>query len=245
MMGYTQPRGSQSTSQPGTSGLNFDPHYVISRRTSRSSSSSRRNARSTPGQAKKSTFVKNLTIIAYDKNRPRKFSTRDATFIISGLIEVQPHSSEEDIRSAIYSTITNSELECIDTSKYGSSDFEFVKRSGYMFRVSECALNFQFNANALKTLAGQGDIYVRLTKDVLKEVLEQNHDNSVWSDDSDFEDPPPKSKVTLAKDVVYVPDTPPPRCPDSSPSNSPASKKPKCNDTFSSDFAELKFEQLY
>ena len=105
---------------------------------------------------------------------------------------------------------------------------------------------FQFNADALKTLAGQGDVYVRLTKDVPKEVSEQNHDNSVWSDDSDFEDPPPKSKVILAKDVVvYVPDTPPPRSPESSPSNSPASKKPKCNDTFSSDFAELKFEQLY
>ena len=86
---------------------------------------------------------------------------------------------------------------------------------------------------------------MRLTKDVLK-VLEKNHDNSVWNDNSDFEDPPPKSKVTLAKDVVvYIPDTPPSRSPKSLPSNSPASKKPKCNDSFSLDSAELKFEQLY
>lgn len=253
VMGYSQSRGGHSTSQPGTSGLNFDPHYIISRRNSRSSSSSRRKAGSTPGPAK-SPIVKNLTIIAYDKNRPRQFNTREATFIISGMIEIQPNSPEEDIRSAISSTITNSEADCIDTSKYGPSDFEFVKRSRHTFRVPECAPSFRFNSDALKTLAGQGDVYVRLTKDVPKE---HSHDvTSVWSDDSDFETPvlvpstPSKPKVSLETsekgddDVVYVPDTPPPRSPES-PTNSPASKKLKRNETCSSEFAELEFEQLY
>ena len=63
VMGYTQSRGSHSTSQPGTSGLNFDPHYIVSRRNFRSSSSSRRKAGSTPGPAKKSPVPRNLTII--------------------------------------------------------------------------------------------------------------------------------------------------------------------------------------
>ena len=257
VMGYSQSRGSRSTSQPGTSGLNFDPHYIVSRRTSRASSSSRRRAGSTPGPAKKNPVVKNLTIIAYDKNCPRQFSTREATFIISGLIEIQPNSSEEDIRSSISSTITNSEAECIDTSNYGPGDFEFVKRTGHTFRVPDCAPGFQFNADALKTLAGQGDVYVRLTKDVPKQMSERNHEaTSGWSDDSDFETPvlPPstplklkKAKVTSEKsddDVVFVRETPPPQSPES-PSNSPASKKPKCNETGNSEFAELKFEQLY
>ena len=258
-MGYTQSRGNHSTTQPGTSGLNFDPHYIVSRRSSRASSSSRRMSGSTPGPAKKNPVVKNLTIIAYHKNCPRQFSTREATFILSGLIEIQPNLSEEGIRSAISSTITNSEVECIDTSKYGPNDFEFVKRSGHTFRVPECAPGFQFNADALKTLAGQGDVYVRLTKDVPKQMSERNHEaNSGWSDDSDFETPMPlpstpsnlkKARVSLDTsdkddDVVYVPETPPPRSPES-PSNSPASKKPKCNETCSSEFAELKFEQLY
>lgn len=262
-MGHTSSSSSSSsrvnpTSQPSTSGLNFDPHYIMTRRTSRASSSSRsRKSGSTP--ARKNPIVKNLTIISFDENCPRQFSTKDATFIISGLIEILPSSSEEEIRSAICSTITNSETECIDTSKYGPTDFEFVKRSGHTFRVPECAPGFQFNADALKTLAGQGDVYVRLTKDVPKQKSECSHDaSSGWSDDSDFETPmvlPPtpsnlkKAKASLetsekGDDVVYVAETPPPQSP-GSPSNSPASKKPRCSDTCSSEFDELKFEQLY
>ena len=67
------------------------------------------------------------------------------------------------------------------------SDFEFMKCFGHTFRVPECALSFQFNFDALKMLAGQGDVYIRLTKDVSKE---HDHDaTSAWSDDSDFETP--------------------------------------------------------
>lgn len=161
VMGYTPSRISHSTSQAGTSGLNFDPHSVITR----SSSKSCVKASSSPGPAKKSSTVKNLTVVAHNKSCPRQFSTREATFIISGLIEIQPNSSEEKIRSSITATIKNADVDCIDTSKYGPTDFEFLKPSGHTFRVPECAPGFQFNADALKTLAGQGDVYVRLTKD--------------------------------------------------------------------------------
>ena len=79
------------------------------------------------------------------------------------------------------------EADCTDISMHVPSDFEFMKCFGHTFRVPECALSFQFNFDALKMLAGQGDVYIRLTKDVSKE---HDHDaTSAWSDDSDFETP--------------------------------------------------------
>ena len=180
-MGHASAR-RDSTSQPGPSGLNFDPQYLVTRRSSRSSgsrSSSSSRKRSTQPK-KKNPMVKNLSITSFDPNRPKQFNTKDATFIISGLIEIDPDSSEEDIRCVIGATISNADVESLDTSKCSPADFEFVKRSGHVFRVPDCAPGFQFNAD---TLTGQGDLYIRLMKDVPKQASANSPVQ--LSDDSD------------------------------------------------------------
>ena len=88
-------------------------------------------------------------------------------------------------------------METLDTAMYSPNDFEFIKRSGHVFRVPNCAPGFQFNADALKTLSGQGDVYVRLTRDIPKQVSAPSSID--WSDDSDFETPQPVATQSIVR----------------------------------------------
>ena len=261
-MGHASAR-MDSGPLPGPSGLNFNPNYLVTRRSSRPKSSSSGQKKSTTPK-RKNPIIKNLTVISYDKDMPKHFSTKSATFVISGLMEIDPESSEDHIRQLICATINNAEVESLETAEYTPSDFEFVKRSGHVFRVPDCAPGFKFNADALKTLAGQGDVYVRLTKDIPKPV--PINSSADWSDDSDFESlvsthsaSDNSGETKSAKparendrcggsagdnhEVIYVPETP--LASPESPTASPSTKKPKWSEPQSSDLSELELEQLY
>lgn len=47
----------------------------------------------------------------------------------------------------------------------GPHDFQFLKRSGHVFRVPDVAPGFTYDFSALKILIGQGDLYLGLVVD--------------------------------------------------------------------------------
>lgn len=76
---------------------------------------------------------------------------------------MQLTSEEDSIRQSIADIVNNSDKD-VSCSPH---DFEFVKRCSHSFRIPDVLLDFKYDIEALKTLIGQGDIYVRLTKDIL------------------------------------------------------------------------------
>ena len=160
----------------------FNPRILLDRR-SRCRPSKLTAA---PAKSGKGHVVHNLLVITYDRimARAKQFQPRGVSVIVRGLVEFPPNASEEVIRSNIAALIQNSDLApALDAKKYGPNDFEFVKRTGHSFTVPEFAPDFNFNLDlsALKTLIGQGDIYVRLT--VKHDPLLSQHTTSIWSDD--------------------------------------------------------------
>ena len=104
---------------------------------------------------------------------------------MKGLVEFSLNASEQDVRNNISMVIQNSVIKGYDATKCGPDDFEFVKRTGHMFIIPEFAPGFEMDLSALKTLIGQGDVYVRLIVDHASPSVA-----ATWSDDSDFESSP-------------------------------------------------------
>ena len=180
-MGYAS---SSATHQPrpGPSHSGFNPRMLLDRR-------SRRRQSGSGVKSGKGRVIRNLSVIKYDRDMAgvKQFRPRDVSVIIRGLVEFPPNASEEVIRNNISILIQNSDMDGLDSKKYGPNDFEFVKRTGHSFVIPEFAPDFELDLSALKTLIGQGDVYVRLTVNH-KPPLTQNM--STWSDDSDFETSP-------------------------------------------------------
>ena len=82
--------------------------------------------------------------------------------VTCGIVELPVDSKEEEVRDFIATVIKS----CSDLKQIGPNDFEFVKRFGHTFCVPNVATGFKFDKDALKALVGQGDIYLRLVKDV-------------------------------------------------------------------------------
>ena len=170
-------------------GLNFNPHNLVERRSraGKRSSSGMANtpqSRSNKGKSSKATtYMKNISIFEFNENPAAKkgFTFKESKIVISGVIEIDLEADEDEVRRVIAAIITNATSDEDDFSEYGPDDFEFVKRSGHTFRVPDVAPGFRFSGGALKTVAGQGDVYVRLTKSV-----PTVQDQSTWSPDSDF-----------------------------------------------------------
>lgn len=86
---------------------------------------------------------------------------KNAVILSSGIVEFSSHADELELRWSIVEVMSNSEV-----AGCGPRDFEFVKRCGHSFRVPTVAPGFTFDFGALKTLVGQGDLYVRLPRPV-------------------------------------------------------------------------------
>ena len=71
--------------------------------------------------------------LRYQQKFPQQISTWDTTFLISGLIEIQPKSCKRYGQKLVYNP----------------REFEFVQRSGHTFKVPECVPGFQLNEDVL------------------------------------------------------------------------------------------------
>ena len=103
--------GPSTSSGPGPSTvhLSFTPHQLVSRD---QKMGSKRIPKAQPNTLKKArnTTIRNPSVIAYDsRSHTRKqFSTKDANFVITGLVELDLVSDEITIRQSIAEVIQNS-----------------------------------------------------------------------------------------------------------------------------------------
>ena len=78
--------------------------------------------------------------------------------------ELDSCSSGEDILSDITRLAKQAVIEGYDMSTIKSSDMEFVKCAGKVCRVPQTEPGFIWSAEAIRTLTGHGDLYIRLRK---------------------------------------------------------------------------------
>ncbi len=126
---------------------------------------------------KDSTFQKKINVFEYNPRGERRFARTNSNIVISGLLpELSLSASEDEVSAEIVAFIQNS-----SSNEYNvSSDFEFIQVSGKVGQVAQARKGFEWSA--VRNLAGQGSIYIRLTHDF--KVLP-----SISDSDSDFDLP--------------------------------------------------------
>ena len=134
------------------------------------------------------TFQKPIHVFDYDIQHAGRFTKTNTNVIVSGMVSPIPvGAGEDDVRHEITSMLRNTKSERHDLSTVTPSHFEFIQVTGKVAQVPNTTLDFQWNGNAVKTLSGQGCIYVRLTRDFRKTVQVFTVPES--DSDSDFEAP--------------------------------------------------------
>lgn len=80
-----------------------------------------------------------------------------------------------------------SRVESHDFVSLATSDIEFVKCTGKVCRVPQTASGFEWSAEAVRSLAGQGDIYLRLTKSFIEDIDAEDEPSPLPSTSSEFQ----------------------------------------------------------
>lgn len=132
----------------------------------------RRNHRSRSPQtskqsvSKEACFQKKIYVFEYDPNEEQSFTRTQSSIIVSGLLpEIPLSASEEQARSEVVEFLRNSKTKGYNFECCTSSDFEFMQVSGKVVQVAQTRKDFQWTGRAIRNLAGQGSVYVRLTQD--------------------------------------------------------------------------------
>ena len=122
-------------------------------------------------------FQKDLKVFMYmGIDAPSSFTKTSDSIILSGLLPpICTSATETEVRHEIGETLRNS-LEGGLGLK--DSDFEFIRVSGKKASVIAVKPGFIWSGNALKTAAGQGSVYIRLTKDVKSYMSSSSSDES-------------------------------------------------------------------
>jgi hypothetical protein len=123
------------------------------------------------------------------KNPPHSFAKTDKIILLRGLIEMPLDYCEIEVKKEIISLLLNSKE--FDFSDFTIDDFEFIDVCGKKASIPLLRDNQEFNGRCVKQLAGQGAIYIRLTKPFSDDTT------LIVSDDSDFE---PKTKIPTDND---------------------------------------------
>ena len=110
------------------------------------------------------TFQRKLIVIRYMGEKPPKhFTLKDSVVALRGVLpEIDIEASELDVRREIAGVIVNSGEEFAACSKFS---FEFIEATGKHLYVPAKPAGFQWSGKAIKHLAGNGKVYVRLLYD--------------------------------------------------------------------------------
>jgi len=97
--------------------------------------------------------------------------------VLNGYMEIRPGDTESDIKKGL------TKIFKIKFPLIGASDFIFVKRTKNVLSTPSVCEDFEWNFEAVRTLAGQGKLYCRLQTDP-KILLYDNDDEDLptgWS----------------------------------------------------------------
>ena len=172
---------------PSTSNTRFSsPPITRKTRKSRATYSFEKN---TKPSIKKccSTLKKKLIVFKYmGPESPSQFTRKEQNVVMRGLLaEISLEATESEIREEICAVIRSCGEH--NLSDCTSEDFEFIDMSGKCASVPNCRRGFQFDGQGIKQLSGAGSLYVRLTRDLLKNEVQVI---DVTSDSSDSSLPP-------------------------------------------------------
>jgi len=122
-------------------------------------------------------FQKKLIVFDYMGTRPpNSFSRSDNLILARGLLPSLPVTiSELEIRAEIHELI-----KCMcgeDTADLTPNDFEFINMSGKSASVPLCKDGFEWNGRAVKELAGNGCVYVRMRKPLSVEIKSDSEED--------------------------------------------------------------------
>ena len=101
-------------------------------------------------------------------NAPSEFSRLDKYILINGTLNFDIGCTEEKVLRDICELVCSSTSSELDLPKRLPQDIEFVKCIGKMCHISQTSPGFTWNGMAVKHLCGQGDLYVRLKRDITK-----------------------------------------------------------------------------
>ena len=114
-----------------------------------------------------STFWKHIRVFEYmGKESPRSFVRSDKKILLSGIMEpISTVASEAEIREEIVAIVRRAEEPGYNLRVCDPTDFQFIQVSGKSATVPNVRSGFAWTGDAVKSLAGQGAVYVHLTKD--------------------------------------------------------------------------------
>ena len=112
---------------------------------------------------KKVTFQKKLVVLKFLGEDVKQFTLKDSRVLLRGLLpEIDVEATEAQVRSIIANMIANSSEEMSYCSSYC---FEFIEATGKNLCVPAKQTGFEWTGKAIKSLAGTGQVYVRLLFD--------------------------------------------------------------------------------
>ena len=121
-------------------------------------------------KAKRVPVYKNVNIIRFMEKSPREFGRSEKDIVFTFFYELSPYMGGDDILEEIVKILKESRVESYDFSSLAASDIAFVKCTGKVCRVPQTASVFEWSPEAVRSLAGQGDIYLRLMKCFVEEI---------------------------------------------------------------------------
>ena len=161
------------------------PPILFQRKTSRSRSPVA-NPPHKRGRVCNTTFQKMLQVFKYNRQHVSRFSRTTTTILASGLLNpIALMAEEREIRAEIGSVIRNLNVDNYDFTDFNDADFEFMQVVGKNVQIPNTSPYFTWTGQAVKSLAGQGALYVRLVKDFHKIIAPWY----VTDPDPDFELP--------------------------------------------------------
>ena len=109
-------------------------------------------------------FQKKLIVICYmGEKAPKQFTLKDSVIALRGVLpEIDVEARELDIRRVIADMIISGGEEFLSCSRYS---FEFIEANGKSLYVPAKPTGFEWSGKAVKNLAGNGQVYVRLLYD--------------------------------------------------------------------------------
>ena len=115
----------------------------------------------------KSQLFGNIHIFEYmGEESPRSFVKSDKKILLSGIMEpISTVASEAEVREEIVAIVRRAEEPGYNLRVCDPTDFQFIQVSGKSATLPNVRSGFALTGYAVKSLAGQGAVYVRLTKD--------------------------------------------------------------------------------
>lgn len=129
---------------------------------------------------------KQIHVFHYMPTAPKVFSVVDKQIALTGVLEISTDMSESHLRGEI-SELIHSKGGIF--SSCGSQDFEFIRVSQKSAQVPATKPGFEWNGSAVKGLAAQGSLYVRLIKAFKEPSTSEPRSSRAEYSDDDFEVP--------------------------------------------------------